>query len=102
MYLYDSLMADKMYDAVARTFIAGAPDEEQAEKARAVFQASDEGWRVVARTLAELSPSLLRVCDLSRITSAIHSTIPQFYYELQVPAPRLEKVEKIAPYATGL
>lgn len=97
MYLFDSIQADVAYETIARTFIAGAPTEEKAEAARDVFSRA-EGWRVVARCLAELSPLLLRRGDPAALANALRSTIPQFYYEMEKPPERREKVEALSPY----
>ena len=97
MYLFDSIQADVAYETIARTFIAGAPTEQKAQAAREVFEGAD-GWRVVARCLAQLNPLLLKRGDPAALADALRSTIPQFYYEMEKPPERREEVEELTPF----
>jgi len=98
MYLLDSIQSDVAYEVVARSYIAGSPNDELTQQARGVFEDPAMGWRVVARCLAELSPSLLRRGDSAMLSKAVSVTVPHFYYELQNPPPRREIVESPTPY----
>lgn len=97
--LLSGVQMDQFRDLAKRVLLEEAPNSDMERIAEEWW--ADEGnvWFLMARLVANMSPSLFRVGDHAAWVRCVKFVVSDFYFELLKPAQRLQQQDKPEAYA---